>query len=857
MSGRRKRATTRPVSYKDFNETGQKQLATAHSGEEQSENDDVQTDEQNSSQSAENSIDDGSNATIDNNITTSTPRATKSKKKGKKSTDEADTTTQNSSEDTNSKNVEAHKHDKHAKHDKHDKGRDQVKRNAGSNNKKRETSEGVELFPNSEEDDFDEEIILKTPKHRGKNTSIKTPNKLNTSKRVSVADRLYMLPTPIKSKTATTPPLAIETNYIAESRRADKDETAAKEMLLHAQREAELAKRRLAAEEMRRKTMALQKEADRTNKKAEQEKVRYVKQAQKSKKTVKIRATSNQQEPRENSNARQGANAISSENNTLASINNRVTDYVITDYDASLNQVDNNETIDSNDIDFQINKARQNARKLNPLRKTRRAYTGTDGSNNPNFPGQDNGHNAWLDAQLNAQEIDTELHLDTKYAKKNSDHNRMYDIDDIPIRGPPKQADIPSDISIEDATQLAEKLINEDYDLYNCRSSGIRKAIPKKDKRKVASTISRADSDYTGTDNHKYKYTQRGHNYRNRRDDSERYRYEMDDRNWDTDTDKCDTTSISSEEATVPKSNINKKRKHNKSDVNFRSPLQLQAERDLERFRINRRERLEQPSRLRRDRYNNEWSDNGRRREERDTTYNTRKGRRTDRYNENRGRNNSLSDEYSSRSPKRGQAIRSGINARPESSVCEQHTYPQFSLGQLSGYIGQILDYHKLTYEEFMAGELMTIKTARDPTEKVGRLDLLSNIAQWRLRSNVSWPQVRSAYATILRKVENREIDWEADWERQERHIYDKVAPVQTKIQRNTRTTNTSSTGNEVVWFCRNYQKIDGCPKDSPHGGRVGNTFKQLYHICAACWLKDKIKNTHPECSTECPHHQQ
>ena len=864
MSGRTRRTTAKPASYKEFNETGQRQTP---SNEERSDDNEGDQSSLNDQELAGCTANDVSNATEnqDNNeLPTSTPRTTRSKTSKRNKLKEGETTNQISSEDSERNAARPKvKHGKHRQHD-HNKPGNGKHDNKG---KKRETNDGVQLFPDSEEDDFDDEIIIKTPRTRGTNTNInayttKTPSKLNTSKRISVADRLYMLPTPIKVGTGNTPPLAIDSNYISETKKAEKQATAAKEMLLHAQREAELAKRRLEAEEMRRQTLTLQKEADRTNKKAEMEKIRYekqaVKQLVKNKKQVKIKATANQGLPRENSNTT--TIAFTDEHNNRCTNNTLEHDNYVTIPAEIRAQLDNTHseafTHQDNFIDTQIRTAKHKARTLNPLRRSRSVFTGTDGSNNPNVPGQDNGHNAWLDAQLNGEEIDNELLLQTTYAKKNSDQNRMYDIDDIPIRGPPKHYDIPSDISIEEATQIAETLINEDHELYTCRSTGIMKAQQPKQKRRVSSTVTKANTYDDGSKPKTSRYVQGGGNYRSARDNRDEYRYEQDEQNWDTDTDQCDSVSHSSDEV-IPKNKYSSKSRRNDTN-NFRSPLQLQAERDVERFRQNRWERLEQPSRYRREkeRYRDDWVGNERRREERDNTQAYRRSRRSENYNTNRGRRNSISEDNDSRSPKRSKSIKSGINARPESSVCEQHTYPQFSLGQLSGYIGQILDYHKLSYEEFMAGELMTIRNARDPTEKTGRLELLSNIAQWRLRSNVSWPQVRSAYATIVRKVENCEINWEADWDRQERHIYDKVAPSQTKTQKNTRTTSNTQS-NEIVWFCRNYQKADGCPKESPHPGRVGTSFKQMYHICAACWLKDKVKRMHPECSNDCPQREQ
>ena len=117
----------------------------------------------------------------------------------------------------------------------------------------------------------------------------------------------------------------------------------------------------------------------------------------------------------------------------------------------------------------------------------------------------------------------------------------------------------------------------------------------------------------------------------------------------------------------------------------------------------------------------------------------------------------------------------------------------------------------------------------------------------WKLRSNVSWPQVRNAYAHVIRKLKNQEIGWGANWDDFERHIYDKIALT-------TKTEKTKKSGGEMTWFCKNFQKPEGCVKESPHMAKVGNSFKQVLHICANCWLKDKQKKFHPESSVECPH---
>ena len=183
----------------------------------------------------------------------------------------------------------------------------------------------------------------------------------------------------------------------------------------------------------------------------------------------------------------------------------------------------------------------------------------------------------------------------------------------------------------------------------------------------------------------------------------------------------------------------------------------------------------------------------------------------------------------------------------------EQVKYPQFSLGQISGYTGQNIRFEYLTYEQFMAGELVTINNTQNKEEIKGRTELLQRVATWRLRTNVSWAQVRQAFAHVLRKIEDHEISWRANWDEYERRIYDKVIPTGSNSTQNTQTRQRRTNSGDIIWFCKAYQRKEGCSKESPHSGRIGNQFKQLHHICAACWLNDKIKKQHPECSTECP----
>ena len=151
--------------------------------------------------------------------------------------------------------------------------------------------------------------------------------------------------------------------------------------------------------------------------------------------------------------------------------------------------------------------------------------------------------------------------------------------------------------------------------------------------------------------------------------------------------------------------------------------------------------------------------------------------------------------------------VRSGISAKPTSSVMEQMRYPHFSLGQEPGFIGLNLQFHHLSYEQFIAGEITTIMSTQNTEERRGRLSLLHNISLWKLRAGVQWVQIRNLYAHIIRKLENKEIGWNTDWTKFERNIHDKVnIPTKSDQQKSTGTAKVNTEPN-MTWFCRNFQK--------------------------------------------------
>ena len=329
------------------------------------------------------------------------------------------------------------------------------------------------------------------------------------------------------------------------------------------------------------------------------------------------------------------------------------------------------------------------------------------------------------------------------------------------MRGPPKLTDVPSDQSFEQKEEIATNLINDDK-MSICRSSGIKHHkwyhSSNNDRRQPSSTVTRPDKIVRDRPNKRSWGSKQYNNY-DRSNARSIHRYDNKIEGWDSDL-ESDTDHSRENIAMTNKQRM--VRYKDQKEVSHSSRYAHDTSHEQKDNGWQRRNRDEdwQPTRY----------DKGRLydRRQRDRSWESTQSRDTRDRKRNtekyRGRTGS-SDSLNSDSD-RGKGVRSGISTRPTSNVHKQLKYPHYSLGQVSGFIGQNLQFHHLSYEHFIAGELSTITTADDPAEVEGCTELLQRIALWKLRTNVSWQQVRNAYAHIIRKIENKEIGWDADWDR-------------------------------------------------------------------------------------------
>ena len=158
-----------------------------------------------------------------------------------------------------------------------------------------------------------------------------------------------------------------------------------------------------------------------------------------------------------------------------------------------------------------------------------------------------------------------------------------------------------------------------------------------------------------------------------------------------------------------------------------------------------------------------------------------------------------------------------------------------------------------MKFEHLVAGETRTIKTCTDPAEILGRLRLLHRMAYLKLRG-YEWLLIRKMYAAILTSIETKEYSWESNFDRFETILYRRA--IADTRGHTTEQRQDKEQGRKR--FCRDYNKPEGCPKASPHPAWFGSgsaaTKRTVYHLCAACLIRDKQQREHPVGHRDCPH---
>ena len=195
-------------------------------------------------------------------------------------------------------------------------------------------------------------------------------------------------------------------------------------------------------------------------------------------------------------------------------------------------------------------------------------------------------------------------------------------------------------------------------------------------------------------------------------------------------------------------------------------------------------------------------------------------------------------------------AKKSGMLDKSTMNIRHKEVWPQKNLGE--DWAKEEMEFKQLRFEHLVAGETRTIEVCTEPAEILGWLRLLRRISYLKLRG-IDWHLLCKMYAAILSSTETREYSWESNFDRFESILYRKVL-----TERSHEKDREHCSAESRKRFCRDYNRPEGCPKNSPHPVWMGNgpaaTKKMVYHCYAACLIRDKTMREHPEGHGDCPH---
>ena len=176
-------------------------------------------------------------------------------------------------------------------------------------------------------------------------------------------------------------------------------------------------------------------------------------------------------------------------------------------------------------------------------------------------------------------------------------------------------------------------------------------------------------------------------------------------------------------------------------------------------------------------------------------------------------------------------AIKSGMLDKATANIVHKEIWPQKNL--LEDWADEDMEFKHMQFEHHIAGEIRTIETCTEPAQILGRLRLLRRMAYAKLRG-YDWPIIRKMYAAIVRSIEAKEYSWSDNFDRFETILYRRTISNSRQNPRGER----EHREHNKKWFCRDWNKNEGCSKQSPHKAWFGTGSAAV----------PKISSTHMRC---------
>ena len=185
--------------------------------------------------------------------------------------------------------------------------------------------------------------------------------------------------------------------------------------------------------------------------------------------------------------------------------------------------------------------------------------------------------------------------------------------------------------------------------------------------------------------------------------------------------------------------------------------------------------------------------------------------------------------------------LKSGMVALPTDNIKTPQIWPHYNLTY--GYVTAAIQFQHITFEQYVVGETKTILNAQDSVEKRGQLLLMSRIAYLKQKGH-PWGTLRTLYAAIVNAIEKHESSWASEWRDIEDMVLDSV----------NRMVGPRKGVKVEQWYCRNFNRSDGCQIQPPHEAMIGKKCRQVRHFCAKCWINEQEFRDHGEHDEACPH---
>ena len=200
--------------------------------------------------------------------------------------------------------------------------------------------------------------------------------------------------------------------------------------------------------------------------------------------------------------------------------------------------------------------------------------------------------------------------------------------------------------------------------------------------------------------------------------------------------------------------------------------------------------------------------------------------------------------------------LKSGRLSKVGDSVLKPEIWPHSKLSLQ--YAGKGLKFDELTMPLFVAGFIESLRHdfKHQKLNKVqNKLQHLKNLMY--AATHQEWETILDLHSAIVLDIEHGNRHWgESTVDIESKILSSSNSKKSTTFGAGSSGIN-SSTGNNAsgtgsnIYFCRQYQS-GKCNKSKSHVGFVNGKKHNVVHICATCWLVERVQNEHSECSSDC-----